>query len=228
MPPPPIEERVRERGGGAGAVRVGELPRVPELGHRARLAGGDEDRVVAEPLAPARRVRDPALERPPAAELGAVRAERDELADVARAPRVALHPRERLEQPPDLVAGREPRGADSRPAVEAVDLDPGVLAEHPRPLVDERPPVRRLPARVVGVRVPDLGRVRVGGEQLDLPAGKRGPQLVELVRVPRGEARGYSAHSAPRISSCPSRSATSSAGVSEPASATSIATRRRP
>jgi hypothetical protein len=71
---------------------------------------------------------------------------------------------------------------------EALDLDAGVLAEHPAGRIRDRAAEPRLRQRVVVVRLARLGRVLVGFEELDLPAGERVPQLPKLVLVPRGEA----------------------------------------
>src|SRR4030095_4338980 len=68
---------------GPGPVGVRALPVVAQLRHRSLLTLRHEDRVVAEALGAARLVGDPALEHTGAPSLAA-RAERDELADVAR------------------------------------------------------------------------------------------------------------------------------------------------
>src|SRR5436190_18207572 len=65
-------EAREQRARGAGAVGVLRLPFVPELGDRPLLAVRDEDRVVAEALAPLRRDGDPTLERARAAELASI------------------------------------------------------------------------------------------------------------------------------------------------------------
>src|SRR5262249_27483337 len=127
-----------ERGRGAGAVRVARLPAVPELGDRALLAVGDEDRVVAEALGAAWLGDDAPLQRARAAQLAAVCVQGHELADVAGATGVALHARERLEQPLDRVAGGEAGGVHARAAIEARDLDARVLSD--RPAVGGREP----------------------------------------------------------------------------------------
>ena len=57
----------RQSAGRRGAMAVPALPFVPELGHGARLAGRDEDRVVTEALRPSRLRGDGALERARAA-----------------------------------------------------------------------------------------------------------------------------------------------------------------
>ncbi len=75
----------------------------------------------------------------------------DELADVAAAPALALHSLERREQPPDRVVAAEPRRLEPGRAAEAVDLDPRVLADHPRVRVAHRAAVERLRTRVLVV-----------------------------------------------------------------------------
>src|SRR5256714_15226544 len=112
-------------------MRVLCLPVVAELGHGLVLALGDEDRVEAEARFASRLGGDPAFERAGAASLFIVRAECDELADVARASRAALHPLELPQHPADLVAGGAAGRVDSGAAAEAGHLDPGVLPEHP-------------------------------------------------------------------------------------------------
>src|SRR4029077_19048516 len=94
-----------------GAVGVVRLPGVAELGDRAFFAGRDEDRVVAEPLVPARLLGDATLESACPPELAAVGGEGNELAAVARRP--LLHPVERLEERRHGVRGPA-RGLDSR------------------------------------------------------------------------------------------------------------------
>src|SRR6187549_3375378 len=129
---PPRRRRRRrsrlDRGGGAGAMRVRPLPDIAQLGDRPLLAGGDEDRVVAEALVAATPRRHRPLEDPGPASLLPHRAERDELADVAGLAIVdAVEIGEKL---CDAVAGPAGR-CDSGPAAERRDLDPGVLAEDP-------------------------------------------------------------------------------------------------
>src|SRR4051812_18914534 len=107
---------------GACAMRVLSFPLVAELGDGSLFAFRDEHRIEAEAFCAARRECDAAGERAGAAQLLAVRAERDELGHVTRTPRFALHAFERAQHPADLVAG----GASGRPhagrAVEAGHL----------------------------------------------------------------------------------------------------------
>src|SRR5512144_2137215 len=107
------------------------FPVVAELGDRSVLAVRDEHRVEAEALAAAKLLGDPAFEDPPAALLGPVRRERDELADVARAPPVALDAFELFQRALRFTAGRPPGRQHARAAAEAFDLDARVLAERP-------------------------------------------------------------------------------------------------
>src|SRR5581483_7820026 len=97
------------------------LPAVAELADRQLLAVGDEDRVVAEAAAAARRVGDRPLDDAGAAELVAVRRDRDELADVARA--AIRDARELAEQLRDRrrALRRISRRVDAGPPVERVD-----------------------------------------------------------------------------------------------------------
>ena len=98
---------------------MGRLPSVPELGHRLRLAVGDEHRVVAEALAAAALVSDRPVERAAGARLAAVRKQADELADVARPPIVLAL--ELPEQPVDAAARLSPAGGvDARATAERV------------------------------------------------------------------------------------------------------------
>ena len=82
-------------------MRVLRLPRIAQLGDRARFAERDEDRVEAEAFGPRRLVRDRPVEHARAAQLATLRRERDELADVARPPVLAVDRGERLR---DVVA----------------------------------------------------------------------------------------------------------------------------
>src|SRR5437762_5714744 len=133
-------------------MRVPRLPLVAELRDRALLTVEDKDRVEAEAASPARLHRDPAREHAGPAQLVTLRRERDQLADVARPATVAVHITQLPQQPPDLVAGGPPRGGDARPAVETDDLDPGVLADHPRGGVADAASEARLAERVVVAR----------------------------------------------------------------------------
>jgi len=78
---------------------------------------------------------------------------------------------------------------DSRSAAEGIDLDPRILADDPRISGRDSATEERLPARVRVVRRAVLGGIALGVsvEQLQRPPGKRGPQLLELVRVTRAE-----------------------------------------
>ena len=91
------------------------------------LAVGDEDRVVAESLGPARLRGDPALEQPGAAGLLAVRRDRDQLADVAGAP--VGGGSERGEQSADRVAAQRAEripGAPSSAATSIPESSPSI------------------------------------------------------------------------------------------------------
>src|SRR3954468_9784936 len=107
------------------------LPAVAELRDRPLLAVGDEDRVVAEAAAAARRVGDRSLDDAGAAENRAVGRDRDELGDVARSSiGRALELAEQLRDRRRSfrrVARRVQPGA----TVERGDLDAGVLADGP-------------------------------------------------------------------------------------------------
>src|SRR5262249_5329788 len=184
-----------ERGRGAGAVRVARLPAVPELGDRALLAVGDEDRVVAEALGAAWLGDDAPLQRARAAQLAAVCVQGHELADVAGATGVALHARERLEQPLDRVAGGEAGGVHARAAPETRDLDARVLPDRPAVGGREPAPEDGLAARVVGVGVAVLGRELARAEQRQPPVRHRRCELLELVRVPRRQNTPHRCHS---------------------------------
>src|SRR5437763_1768913 len=78
-----IAEGAHEIARGAGSVRVLGLPLIAELRDGSLLAGGDEDRVVAEALAPPRVFGDPSFQDAGSAGFLAGRRERDQLADVA-------------------------------------------------------------------------------------------------------------------------------------------------
>src|SRR5271169_6161998 len=127
-------DRLQERAHRAGAMRVPGLPVVSELRHRPFLSVRDEDRVVAEPLAPARLVAYAAVERAGAAQLLPVRSDGDELGHVTRATVVHRNACQLAEQLGDRghALGRVARGRDAGTAVERGHLEPGVLAERPR------------------------------------------------------------------------------------------------
>src|SRR5690242_12810051 len=131
---------------------MARLPLVAELGNRALLAVGHEHRIESEPLGAAGPVRDSPAEGAGAAQLFPVRTDRDELRHVARAPALVFDTIERAEQPAHLVAGGAARRGHSGPAAEPVDLDAGVLTEHPG--LGRRAPAReeRLAPGVLVVR----------------------------------------------------------------------------
>jgi hypothetical protein len=179
------EGRLAKVRGGSGTVRVLGLPGVAELGHRCLLAGGQEDRVVAEPLRAPRLARDAALEHTASPQLLAAGPEQHELADVARPP--VLDRAQLAQQPLDRLAalGPEARRAHPRRSPERRDLEPRVLAEHPRVGRPDLPPVERFGPRVVDVALVALFGVVLGVEQGELPAERR--QLPQLVPVARAE-----------------------------------------
>jgi hypothetical protein len=170
-------------------VGVRGLPFIAELGHRPVLAVRDEDRIEAEAARAARLVDDHALEGAGAAQLPAVRRDRDELADVAGSPRTSLEALELGQQPFDGPAACEPRRLDPGPAVERGDLEARVLAEDPVRRL-EYVSVLSLGAGILVVGRAGLRRVAVGLERLDLPAGQRTAKLAQLARVLRRESRG--------------------------------------
>jgi hypothetical protein len=165
---------------------VERLPAVSELGDRSRLADRDEDRVVAEALAPAPLLRDPAFECPRAAQLLALGREADELAHVARA--ALLDALELAEQLLNriLAPGPAVRG-DPRATAEPIDLEPRVLAEHRRAGLPHLPAEQGLGARVLVIRLALLRRKVRGAEKHDSPPGQRPLELAALVLVPRAE-----------------------------------------
>src|SRR5436305_1588346 len=112
-------------------MRVLRLPRVAELRDGLFVALWDEDRVVAEAAAAARAVGDRPLEDAGPAQLVAVRGDRDELADVPRAP--VLDARQLAEQLRDRRRAfrRVARGVDARTAAERRHLDSRVFADRP-------------------------------------------------------------------------------------------------
>src|SRR5437870_3112700 len=166
-------------------MRVLVLPSVAELGDRARLAVGDEHRVVAEAFRAARRVGDPTLEHARPAYLASVGCERDELRDIARAP-VA----DTLELAEELgdrgcalggVARRVQTGASG----ERMHLDARVLADRPALCVGERAAELRFRAGVLDVRLAGLVGPAIGVERLDRPSGKQELELARLVGIAR-------------------------------------------
>src|SRR5438874_423686 len=141
------------------------FPLVAELCDRAILAVGDEDRVEAEAFRPARLVGDPSGQRAGTAELVALRRQRDELADGARAASVALDPLELAQQPTHLLTGCAARRLHARTAAEPCELDAGVLAEHPGIRGSDPATEHRLDARVVVVRLALLSGKLAGLEE---------------------------------------------------------------
>src|SRR5512138_2785022 len=101
-------------------MRVPGLPLVAELGHGSRLSRRDEHRIEAEPLAPARAVRDPPLERAGAALLGSFGRQRDELADVAGTAPLTGDLCELAEEPGDRVGPAGARRPNPGPTSQAV------------------------------------------------------------------------------------------------------------
>ena len=87
-----------------------------------------------------------------------------------------------LAQQPVRVAPSLARRVQARPAVESLDLDPGVLAEHPAPCNGLA--VARLGEGVLVVRRAFLRRVVRGVEELELPVLQRASELAQLVLVP--------------------------------------------
>src|SRR3954465_5326583 len=135
-------------------MRVVVLPRVAELCNGLRLAVGDEDRVVAEPLGAARLRCDRALEDAGAAELRPVGRDRDELGDVARAPICdTVQLAEELGDRGSALGGVA-RGVRARASAEGGDFDSRVLADRPAAdavLAEARlhPPLVNLLCRII-------------------------------------------------------------------------------
>jgi hypothetical protein len=167
---------------------VGRLPLVAELGHCLLLAVGNEDRIEAEAARPARLVDDSTFEDARPSQLAPLRRDGDQLADVAGTPALSPDAFQLGEQALHVFSAGEPRGLDPWPASEPVDLEAGVLAENPRGWV-ERMAELRLRPRVLVVRLAGLWRILVGVERLDRPAAERSPELAQLPRILRGEAR---------------------------------------
>jgi hypothetical protein len=163
-------------------VGVGGLPVIAELRDRPILSVRSKDRIEAEAARAAGLVDDPALEDAGAAELPAVRRDRDQLADVTGAPGVSLQAVELGEQPFDGPPAGEAGRPDPRPAVEPGHLEPRVLAEDPVGRV-ERMSVLCLGAGVLVVGRAALRRIAVGLERLDLPPRQRLAELAELARI---------------------------------------------
>src|SRR5438034_1930504 len=161
------------------------LPLVAELGNGSRLAVVNEDWVVAEALASARLVDDSARKRAGASQLQTVRREGDEFGDVPCTPAVAFDAAQPLEEPADGVVSAGVGRLDSRPAVEPLDLDPGILTEHPGVGLRVRAAERGLQPCVVVVRLARLRGIVARLERRDRPAGQQPLELACLVRISR-------------------------------------------
>src|SRR5205823_12583782 len=107
-----------------------------------------------------RLLRDRAFQNAAAAQLSAGRLEGDELADVAGA--AIARAGEGRQHPDDVLAPGPPRRLHSGPAAQRIDLDPGVLAQHPGLGIGEAPSERRLRSRVLRVRASLLRWVVIG------------------------------------------------------------------
>jgi hypothetical protein len=105
-------------------VGVLGLPLVSQLGDGLLLAVRDEDRIEPESLRAPRLGADAPLQDPGPADLVSLRRDGDELTHVASALTLALDALELGEQALDVLAGREPRRLDARPAGESFDLEP--------------------------------------------------------------------------------------------------------
>src|SRR5256714_2154864 len=162
------------------------FPVVTELRDLPVVAVGNEDRVIAEARVAAAFGRQLAREYAAHVDLVAARRERDDLGDHPRAP--VLLAGEPLEQRVGLIALRRPAGGVQAGApVQGVALDAGVLAEHPDVGRCKGTAEPGLDPRVLLVRLAGLGRPVVGRERIELPTGQTLAQLLELVRVLRGE-----------------------------------------
>ena len=167
---------------------VGRLPLVAQLGDSLLLALRHEDRVEAEPLRPARIVDDSSFENACPSLFAPLGRNRDQLAHVAGAP--VLHPLELGEQALDVLTAGEARRLDAGPAPQPVDLESGVLAKNPRRTLQRVAELGLGPGVLVVGRA-RLGRVLLGLERLDLPVGKRSPELAQLAGILRGELYGF-------------------------------------
>ena len=115
----------------------------------------------------------------------------------------------------------------ARAAAEPLDLDPGVLAEHPAIAARASRPNSAFAARILDVRRAALGRIVLRVEELERPAVERVIQLAELVLVRRGEYRpDQFAHRTPSTGSRRISSAVTASGCVF-STCTSSATRRR-
>ena len=123
-------ERARERRRGARAVGVSPLPVVAELGDRAVLAVGDEDRVEAEALRSRRRRGRSPRRASPRATTSRPSSATATMTQTYRARR-SSSVGQRLEHAADRIAGRPARGQHARAPVERDRLDAGVLADRP-------------------------------------------------------------------------------------------------
>src|SRR5262245_11513786 len=169
---------------------------------------------------------DAAAQRAGAAELLHARVECGELRPVACSPSVAVDASERPEHPPDLVTGSAARRGDARTAAQPVHLDAGILAEHPCVRRCTLPGEERLAARVLVIGRARLGRIVVGVEPVDLPAGQQALELARLVRVAGGEDRLQSQRTSATCGTSATR-ATRWWAASSLGSSTAISSRRR-
>ena len=181
--------RREQRARPARPVRAGSLPRVPQHGDAVLLAVRDEHGVEAEALAAGRRVGDAPGQQPCAAQLRTVRQQAHELAHIAAAPAFAVNPGQCRQQPAHGVVAAEPRRVHPGAAIQAVDLDPRVLGDHPGAGLGVGAAVAGLDAGVAGVGVGILGRVvGAGDEDVERPADEDRAELLELVAVAGGDA----------------------------------------
>jgi hypothetical protein len=150
-----------------------QLPLVSELRDRSLLAFGHEDRVVAESLRTACLLGDSPFEDACATQLATVRADQDELTDVARP--TVFDALELAQQLSVRLGALRPvsRRPDPGPPAQSLDLEPRVFAERPSVGRAEE----RLRARVLVVRLARFGRIVSCVERLELPVGQQRPQL---------------------------------------------------
>jgi hypothetical protein len=95
----------------------------------------------------------------------------------------------------------EPGGLDSRRTIEALDLEPRILAKDPRARLVDGTAEDGLAASVLVVRLTDLWRVVACVERLDLPVRKGIAELTKLPRIRRSQDRLYGFQRAPRTAS---------------------------